>query len=122
MRPVILDTVGASASTLCAIHCALMPLLGGLPLVGLELFGHPACEQGLLFASSFLAGASLIRSYRRRHRQQRAVLLFLAGVAAMWAAHLVLEGPAEIAAGACGAAGLVAAHLINWSLCRRCCA
>ncbi|WP_291911779.1 MerC domain-containing protein [Chitinophaga sp. CB10] len=110
-----LDVLGISASVLCAIHCALLPLLlSALPLLGLHFTGHGLLEYCLLTVS-FLAGClALGRGYRYRHRKVWPLLLFGLGFVCLVAGHFVeLFHAYEGGIIALGAGLLVAAHWIN---------
>jgi hypothetical protein len=64
------DRVGASASFLCAIHCAVLPfVLVFLPLLGLSFLADHAFERGFVLFASALAMFALVNGYRRHHRQ-----------------------------------------------------
>ena len=115
-----LDGWGASASALCAAHCALAPLLVSAPWIGLELVMHPACELGLLLMASALAVATLFRGVLRRQRRGWPLALAACGLALIWTAHLGLEGALEHVATVLGAAVLVGAHVANARVCGRC--
>lgn len=70
------DRVGATASFLCAIHCALLPfVLTLLPLLGLGFLASHGFERGFVMFAVVLALVALVIGYRR-HR--RALPLFLA--------------------------------------------
>ena len=78
-----LDTVGAAASYLCALHCAALPvLLSTLPVAGLELFGDHRLEQAFV-VSAALFGFVVIGSGYCRHRLAGVALAYLAGVASL---------------------------------------
>ncbi|WP_233842383.1 MerC domain-containing protein [Dyella sp. 2HG41-7] len=63
------DRVGATASFLCAIHCAALPfLLAVLPLLGLSFLGGRAFERCFVLFASSLALFALVNGYRRHHR------------------------------------------------------
>jgi hypothetical protein len=56
-----LDAVGFTASTLCAIHCAVTPLLlTALPLAGLKFLAHPAIETAMIMLSLLIAVSHLV--------------------------------------------------------------
>lgn len=82
------DRFGATASFLCAVHCAALPLiLAALPALGLSFLANHRFERGFIAFASVLATTTFIVGYRR-HRRFRAFwflvpgLLFLAaGVA-----------------------------------------
>lgn len=67
----VADRIGAAASFLCAIHCALLPfVLALLPLIGLEFLASHTFERGFVIFACALALFSLIRGYRRHHLSQ----------------------------------------------------
>ncbi|HET6395747.1 MAG TPA: MerC domain-containing protein, partial [Pseudoxanthomonas sp.] len=81
----LLDRFGATGSLLCAVHCALAPLLlAGLPSLGLTLWFDGSLERALVVSVTLLGLFSLSWSYRR-HRVLRALGVLLAGLAALWA-------------------------------------
>lgn len=74
------DRVGATASFLCAIHCAALPfVLALLPVLGLGFLADHAFERGFVMFASSLALFSLISGYRHHHRPL-ALLLALPGL------------------------------------------
>lgn len=121
-RTVDLDGIGASASLLCAAHCALMPLaVTLLPLLGLSFLADEKTEW-LIFAVIVILGAVSLGLGYRRHRSRRALALLSMGLGLLAAGHIA-EGnamgwgvPVVVAGGL-----LVAlAHWTNRSLCRAC--
>ncbi|WP_430390941.1 MerC domain-containing protein [Dyella sp. 20L07] len=63
------DRVGATASFLCAIHCAALPfVLAILPLLGLGFLADHRFERGFVMFACALALVSLISGYRHHHR------------------------------------------------------
>ena len=76
----VADRIGAGASFLCAIHCALLPfVLALLPLVGLEFLADHAFERGFVMFACALALFSLGRGYRR-HRLPQPLAFALPGL------------------------------------------
>ncbi len=64
----IADRVGATASFLCAVHCAALPfVLAVLPALGLGFLADHKFERIFIACASCLALAALIRGYRRHH-------------------------------------------------------
>ncbi|HEY8783887.1 MAG TPA: MerC domain-containing protein [Mucilaginibacter sp.] len=50
-----LDRIGMTAFTLCAIHCAIVPLLiTSLPLLGLGFLANPWFEWGMIIFALFI--------------------------------------------------------------------
>ncbi len=84
-RNVLLDRFGATGSLLCAIHCAVTPLLlAALPALGLSLWFDGSLEWVLVVFVTLLGLFSLGWSYRR-HRALRALGVLVTGLAALWA-------------------------------------
>ncbi|MEO7066407.1 MAG: MerC domain-containing protein [Rhodanobacter sp.] len=111
------DRVGAAASFLCAIHCALLPfVLTLLPLLGMEFLASHTFERNFVLFACVLASFALIRGFRRH---QNALPLWLAtpGLA------LLLLGVTPFAESysivlhsvlvSCGGLLLAAAHFVN---------
>ena len=74
------DRVGAFASMLCAIHCALLPLIFGvLPALGLGFLAGHVFEQVFVSFAIVLASISLLFGLRR-HGSYRAFLFLVPGI------------------------------------------
>jgi hypothetical protein len=117
------DRVGATASFLCAIHCALLPfVLTLLPLLGLGfLAGHRFERDFVLFAAS-LALFALVGGYRR-HRYPLPLCLAVPGLALLvlgviWVSedrHIIVHSVMVT----CGGLLVASAHFVNLYLDRR---
>ena len=85
----LLDRLGATGSLLCAVHCALLPVvIALLPSVGLAgLLGDRLEFAFVLFASA-VGLYSLLTGYRR-HRLWQALALMAPGLAILWIGVLV---------------------------------
>ncbi len=112
------DRFGAAASALCALHCALLPLvLAFLPALGLGFLADHRLERGFVVFASLLALASLLTGYRR-HQRFRAFALLVPGIALLIAG-VTLEQLGSLAHALLVASGggLVAlAHFVNLRL------
>lgn len=140
-----LDQLGMTASTLCALHCLLVPLLlTALPFAGLAFLVQPWIDIVTIAAGLLIGGVSLGISYTRHHRRILPLLLLIAGFTVIGAVHLMHAHPGMapnygrlgniaslpgyhpvhtlqemiflFAGGLCVAAG----HLVNWRYNRRC--
>jgi len=81
----LLDRLGATGSLLCAVHCALLPLLIALlPSLGIATWLDGGFEQGFVVFATLLGLFTIVQGYRR-HRAVRALWLLLPGLAALWA-------------------------------------
>ena len=81
----LLDRFGATGSVICAVHCALTPLLlAAIPSLGLSAWLSHGFERGFVLFVTVLGLFSLLWGYRR-HRAFRALTLLLVGLAILWA-------------------------------------
>ncbi|CAN5601893.1 MerC domain-containing protein [soil metagenome] len=79
------DRIGFTASFLCAIHCALLPLaLALLPALALRVGGWIDLDQAFVVFATVLGLGTLTLGYRR-HRAFHAWALLLPGLALVWA-------------------------------------
>lgn len=79
-----LDRLGATGSLVCAIHCAVIPvLIAVLPSLGIAIWLGEGFERGFVMFASLLGLFTLIQGYRR-HRAIRALGLLVPGLAALW--------------------------------------
>lgn len=80
----LLDRIGATGSLVCAVHCAVLPLLIALlPSLGIATWLGEDFELGFVVFATLFGLAILAWSYRR-HRVARALGLLLPGLAALW--------------------------------------
>jgi hypothetical protein len=74
------DRFGATASFLCAVHCALLPLvIATLPAIGLGFLANHQYERGFIAFASALAVTTFIVGFRR-HRRVRALWFLMPGI------------------------------------------
>ena len=118
-----LDKAGAMASFLCAIHCAVMPLvITLLPLLGLGFLASEPVEWALLAASATLGSLSLCLGFRQ-HRSRRAFMVLGIALALLVAGrifhenHFGIWGPVLMVL---GGLTMMSAHLLNHRLCHAC--
>ena len=116
----LLDRFGAGGSLICAIHCALTPmLLAAIPSLGLSAWFGGGFETGFVSFVTVLGLFSLLWGYRR-HRSFRALGLLLAGLAALWTGMLLpaLHDPVVVHAVTMTLGGTLVglAHLLNLRL------
>ncbi len=116
----MLDRIGITATTLCALHCILLPiLLPVLPLMGLSFLADHAWEHVFLLLTATLGTVALFSGFKRYHRQLYPFYLLYLGVALYWIKHDFSED-LEIYFIVGGATLIVAAHFINIKLCNSC--
>lgn len=110
-----LDNIGMTASTLCAIHCAVVPvLITTLPLVGLGFLANPWVEWGMIILALVIGISSLGLSYLNAHKRFLPLIMFAAGFAVIIAGHLLIAGWLEALIVPCGGLIIAAAHFVNY--------
>ena len=118
----LVDRVGATASMLCAVHCALLPfVLALLPLIGLEFLAGHTFERIFVGCAAMLACASLVTAYRR-HRRPHALFLMVPGIALLCLGILVNLDVHVLVHTACVVTGgvlVASAHVVNLVLAHR---
>ena len=80
----LLDRLGAAGSLLCAIHCALLPLvIATLPALGIATWLGDGFEAGFVVFATCVGVFSMVWGWRR-HGAVRALGLLLPGLATLW--------------------------------------
>lgn len=118
----LVDRTGATASLLCAVHCALLPfVLALLPLVGLAFLGGALFERLFVTGAALLAATSLTLAYRT-HRRPHALFVMVPGVALLLFgiftdvhAHVVMHTASVVTGGVM----VACAHVTNLVFARR---
>lgn len=83
-----LDRLGATGSLVCAVHCAVLPLLIALlPALGLSAWLGEGFERAFVVFATLLGVFSLASGYRR-HRVLRALGMLIVGLVVLWTAVL----------------------------------
>jgi len=112
-----LDHIGFTASTLCAIHCALMPfVITLLPLLGLEFLSSIWVEISIIALSIVIGISSLIPSYVKYHRKLLPLLLLIIGFILIFGTHFFGFHELEPILVPIGGLTIAGAHLLNWKL------
>jgi hypothetical protein len=116
----VADRVGATASFLCAIHCAALPfVIAVLPALGLSFLADHKFERIFIACASVLALAALIRGYYR-HRVPSALVLALPGIALLWVGVWVFDAENSLTVHAImvtvGGCCVAFAHVVNLRL------
>ena len=116
-----LDKVGIGASLLCAIHCALLPVLfTTLPLFGIELLENEHVELGFIVFSFAVGSLGLYASYKKHHQKIVPLLLFVIGISCLLFSNYLLGESLEVFGKIAGATAIIIAHIINWRYCKCC--
>jgi len=110
-----LDSIGMTASFLCAIHCAIVPLLiTSLPLFGLGFLANPWLEWGMIIFALLIGVYAIGLSYVRTHHRFLPMLLLIIGFFIIIAGHLLIRSWREAIIVPFGGLFIVAAHFFNF--------
>lgn len=76
------DAMGIATSLLCAIHCALLPLLAsGLPIfLNDNVVHNPYFEWSMIIIAFLIGYYSLSHGWKKHHHRKTPMLLFFIGV------------------------------------------
>lgn len=116
----MLDRLGITATSLCALHCIFLPvLLPALPLLGLSFLADHAWEHVFLVITGILGTFALFSGFKKYHKRLYPFYLLFLGLTIYWIKHDFSEAlePYFIVI---GASLIVAAHVINLKLCNSC--
>lgn len=115
-----LDKVGIAITSLCAIHCIMLPvLLPLLPLMGLSAVHNHAFERIILLITMVLGFVTLFAGFHRYHRKLYPFYSLFLGGFIYWQKDAL--GPEyEHFVLIVGASFVVLAHVLNLRLCNQC--
>ena len=116
------DRVGATASFLCAVHCALLPfVIALLPLIGLGFLADHRFERIFVACAAALTSVTIVTAWRR-HRKLHALFLLIPGIALLLAGIVIDIEHQEwlhTAMVVCGGVLVASAHVTNLVLSHR---
>lgn len=115
-----LDIVGATASVVCAVHCAGVALLLGI-VPALQMVAQPWVDWLFLSASTMVGLMALIPGFRQ-HRHPMPLVMFVGGIAALAIARAMRLPPSmfELSVVLVAASALITAHWRNRGELRSC--
>jgi hypothetical protein len=104
-----------TASILCAIHCAIVPIIiTTLPLFGLGFLANPWLEWGMITVALFIGVYAIGLSYFRSHRKFLPMGLLLTGFLVIIVGHLFVSGWREAIVVPIGGFLIATAHFFNY--------
>ncbi|WP_452219055.1 MerC domain-containing protein [Lacinutrix undariae] len=114
-----LDIIALSSSLVCAIHCALLPvLLSFSSLSGLYFLNNPLIEWSFIGLSLIFILTSLWPSYKSKHHKTKPLKFALLGFICIALSRLHFTHIWEITNTVIGASFVAYAHYLNWKLLR----
>lgn len=112
------DGLGITASVMCAIHCAVLPMVfTSLPLLGVNIINNHEFEFMMIGLAFVIGLIALYHGYRRHHHRITPFLLLTAGFFFLILKefltdyHTIMVIPGLIL--------IVSAHFYNYRLCRK---
>jgi hypothetical protein len=116
-----LDLIGAVASSVCAAHCAVVPLAIALfPLAGLDALESHAFDYLFACAALGLGALAVVRGFLRHRRVAVAVWFGLSALLLTVGLTVLHDGVAHVATLVAGGLALAWTHLLNLRLLHRC--
>lgn len=116
-----LDNIGITASTLCAIHCAAVPVFfTSLPLFGLGFLANIWVEWIMILTALIIGVASIGGSFLRSHHRVLPLVLLIIGFLTIILGHVYATGWLEAVIVPAGGLTIAFAHFINYKYAGTC--
>jgi hypothetical protein len=117
MLNINIDKLGITASTLCALHCAIVPLtLTLLPLWGLGFLANNIAEIGIVTFSLIIGVWSMFSSYKKHHHKLLPIAILITGFITIGLGHLFDIDTLESIFVPIGGLTVAFAHYLNMRL------
>jgi hypothetical protein len=112
------DALGIGATLACAIHCALLPLFfSSLPLLGFNIIHNKTIELVMLALAFAIGSYSLAHGRRKHHHNGWPFVFFITGISLLVIRLLFTKDTIFLLVPA--VVCIVAAHWLNYRLCRK---
>ncbi len=111
------DRLGITTTIICAIHCAVLPLmLTSLPLFGKNLIDNQAFEYFMILLAATIGLYSLTHGFKKHHHAKAPILTFGFGVLMLILKQVFHDK--QILFLIPGVISIIAAHVMNIRFCR----
>jgi MerC mercury resistance protein len=112
------DALGIATSVLCAIHCALLPvIMSSLPVFGVNIIHNLFFEWSMIALAFAVGSYSLFHGYIKHHRSLTPVLIFSMGFIFLVLKQFFFQ--LETSFLLIAVALIISAHFYNYRLCHR---
>ncbi|MGB5005533.1 MAG: MerC domain-containing protein [Ferruginibacter sp.] len=112
------DALGIGTSIICAIHCALLPvLMSTLPIFGINIIHNVFFEWGMIALAFAVGSYSLFHGFVKHHRSVVPVLIFSVGFIFLVLKQFFVQY--EILLLVIAVICIISAHFYNYRLCHR---
>ena len=111
------DALGITASLVCAIHCALLPLLfTSLPVFGINIIENLFFEIIMVLLAFTVGVYSLYHGFKKHHRSFLPMIVFSVGFVFLVMKLFFTAYETRLLIPA--VCGIVVAHILNFKLCQ----
>lgn len=111
------DALGITTSILCAIHCAILPLMvASLPVLGINIVENARFEYGMIGLAFLIGSWALWHGFSKHHRRFGPWLLFSIGMLFLLAKQLWHQYQFQLLP--CAVLFIVVAHILNYRFSR----
>jgi tetrahydromethanopterin S-methyltransferase subunit C len=112
------DALGIATSVVCAIHCAVLPLiLTSLPLFGINIIHNSFFEAGMISLAFVIGSLALYHGYKRHHHKVLPLLIFSCGFIFLVLKEILVAYEIWLLVPA--VAFILSAHYFNYQFCRK---
>ncbi len=118
LKKINLDGLGITASLLCAIHCAVLPLLfTSLPLLGVDVIRNKGFEIAMIALAFVIGTYALYHGFRKHHHRLVPFALLVTGFVFLITKELLPEHRVWMVFPAL--AFIISAHYLNFWYCQK---
>jgi len=112
------DALGIATSLLCAIHCAVLPLLlTSLPLFGINIIHNNLFEAGMIALAFLIGSLALFHGYKSHHHRPLPLLIFSTGFILLVLKEILVSSEVVLLVPA--VLFILTAHFFNYRFCRK---
>ena len=112
------DALGVTTSVICAIHCAVLPLvLTSLPLFGINIIHNGFFEAGMIALAFAIGSFAFYHGYKRHHHRVLPLLIFSIGFIFLVLKEIFISSETPLLIPA--VAFILTAHFFNYRFCRK---
>lgn len=111
------DTLGITTTIICAIHCAVLPLmLTSLPLFGKNLIDNLFFEYLMIALAAVIGLYSLTHGFKKHHHAKTPIIIFGFGILMLILKQVFHDN--QLLFLIPGVISIIAAHMLNIRFCR----
>ncbi len=116
IKTINLDSIGFSASFICAVHCATLPLiLTWISASNFSFLANPTFEIFMISISIIVGMSSLLPNYKK-HKRFLPIFILLFGFFLIFSGHFLVSSKFESIITPIGAFVVAISHLSNWRI------